>query len=238
MISKKNYCLHNITKKNGFGPGLFHKQRRHFVDGDPTVTSPTLRGKAKTFVQIGQKVVQKSKNYRVSENSPNKKEITQNLNSFLNNNQYSFLENRRRLENKKIQTRFRSIISDQKKRATFAKSELKTVVLKTLLTVNHKVLNKSFGKALNKSFGKLAIKKSKYQKPQIYNKYPIGGPVLFLEKSIHPLFTQKTKSFSRIRNRCLLTGRSTIIGKYRLSRICFRQYAGSGAIPGVIKNRN
>ena len=234
MISKKNYCLHNITKKNIFGPGLY--QRQHFVDGGRTVTSPTLRGKEKK--QIGQKVIQKSINSRVSIPTKPKKKITQNLNSFLNNNQYSFLENRRRLENKKIQTRFRSIISDQKKRATFAKSELKTVVLKTLLTVNHKVLNKSFGKALNKSFGKLAIKQSKPQKPNIYNKYPIGGPVLFLEKSIHPVFTEKTKSFSRIRNRCLLTGRSTIIGKSRLSRICFRQYAGSGVIPGVIKNRN
>jgi ribosomal protein S14 len=153
--------------------------------------------------------------------------IEKTLGCFLNRNQYSFLEARRRMENKKIHTKFRSIISDQKKRASFAKSELNSVVLKTLLTVNGQAFDKR-SISLKKKWGTARLK-------TLYSKL---GPILFLDKRINPAFTKKTKSLSRIRNRCLLTGRSTIVGKYRLSRICFRQYAGSGLIPGLIKNKN
>ena len=69
------------------------------------------------------------------------------------------------------------------------------------------------------------------------SQYAILGPILFLENSINPQFTEKIKGFSRIRNRCLLSGRSSIVGKYRLSRICFRYYANCGLIPGLTKNR-
>lgn len=73
-------------------------------------------------------------------------------------------------------------------------------------------------------------------KSYIY-RYPIFGPILFLEKTINARFTDKIKSFCRIRNRCLLSGRSSVVGKYRLSRICFRYYASCGMIPGLTKNR-
>jgi small subunit ribosomal protein S14 len=40
----------------------------------------------------------------------------------------------------------------------------------------------------------------------------------------------------RLRNRCSLTGRArAYIGKFGLSRICFRELASSGQLPGVTK---
>lgn len=41
----------------------------------------------------------------------------------------------------------------------------------------------------------------------------------------------------RLRNRCLLTGRSRgFLRKFKLSRICFRELASMGMIPGVTKS--
>lgn len=41
----------------------------------------------------------------------------------------------------------------------------------------------------------------------------------------------------RLRNRCLLTGRSRgYLRKFKVSRICFRELAGMGLIPGVTKS--
>jgi len=46
----------------------------------------------------------------------------------------------------------------------------------------------------------------------------------------------KNSSPVRLRNRCQLTGRSRgVIRKYKLSRLCFREMANSGLIPGVFK---
>lgn len=40
----------------------------------------------------------------------------------------------------------------------------------------------------------------------------------------------------RLHNRCLLTGRPRgYLRKFAISRICFRQMASMGEIPGVIK---
>lgn len=40
----------------------------------------------------------------------------------------------------------------------------------------------------------------------------------------------------RLRNRCLLTGRSRgFLRKFKVSRICFRELASMGMIPGVTK---
>jgi small subunit ribosomal protein S14 len=40
----------------------------------------------------------------------------------------------------------------------------------------------------------------------------------------------------RLRNRCQLTGRSRgYLRKFKLSRICFREMANNGLIPGVFK---
>ena len=46
----------------------------------------------------------------------------------------------------------------------------------------------------------------------------------------------KNSSPVRLRNRCQITGRSRgFLKKFRLSRLCFREMANSGLIPGVVK---
>lgn len=46
----------------------------------------------------------------------------------------------------------------------------------------------------------------------------------------------KNSSKIRLRNRCQLTGRCRgYLRKYKLSRLCFRELANAGMIPGVFK---
>jgi len=46
----------------------------------------------------------------------------------------------------------------------------------------------------------------------------------------------KDSSFIRLRSRCQFTGRSRgVLKKFKLSRLCFREMANSGLIPGVVK---
>ncbi|MCH9634170.1 MAG: 30S ribosomal protein S14 [Chlamydiae bacterium] len=46
----------------------------------------------------------------------------------------------------------------------------------------------------------------------------------------------KDSSCIRLRNRCQLTGRPRgYLRKFKLSRICFREMANTGLIPGVVK---
>ncbi|MCX6990221.1 MAG: 30S ribosomal protein S14 [Chlamydiae bacterium] len=46
----------------------------------------------------------------------------------------------------------------------------------------------------------------------------------------------KNSSPVRLRNRCQLTGRSRgFLRKFKLSRLCFREMANAGLIPGVVK---
>lgn len=126
---------------------------------------------------------------------------------------------------KKIQTKFQSIVKDQKKRAAFAQNELKKIILKAVLIINYQIpLKRRPRKLLNKP------------RTAFTNEYI--GPILFLDKTLNKIFTTKTRSFSRIRNRCLLTGHRAIVGKFRLGRVYFRQYASSGWIPGLVKNKN
>ncbi|MBY0528602.1 MAG: 30S ribosomal protein S14 [Rhabdochlamydiaceae bacterium] len=41
----------------------------------------------------------------------------------------------------------------------------------------------------------------------------------------------------RLRSRCQLTGRARgVLRKFKLSRLCFREMANSGMIPGVVKS--
>lgn len=225
----------------------------------------------------------KTTNQENRECSQEKKHIYQNslelkstnvikyLDGFLNINKYSSLENYQRFKSKQIDTRFRNIISDQKKRTFFAKNELKNTVLKVLLYANQKSFLFTRISTHQKKLGSLPLIFQKTKLTSILkgsllllktgintkmlktkslfevnpfktnqnpnNKYVKLGPILFLEKIINPLFTEKFKAFSRIRNRCLLSGRSSIVGKYRLSRICFRHYANSGLVPEFTKNK-
>lgn len=46
----------------------------------------------------------------------------------------------------------------------------------------------------------------------------------------------KNSSPIRLRNRCQFTGRSRgFLRKFKLSRLCFREMANQGLIPGVVK---
>nr|ULC80536.1 ribosomal protein S14 [Ulva rigida] len=132
-----------------------------------------------------------------------------------------FVYTKRITNSKNIQTRFRSIISDQKKRIAFDNKELIGTLLKSLLCVDFSPkpqlyqLDIRFNEAFHKNL-------------------PYIGPGLILEQSINRRYTQK-QGISNIRNRCIVTGRSSIIGKFRLSRISFRRYAGQGLIPGLVK---
>lgn len=46
----------------------------------------------------------------------------------------------------------------------------------------------------------------------------------------------KNSSSVRLRSRCLITGRSRgYLRKFKLSRLCFRENASSGHIPGIFK---
>ncbi|MCB1081296.1 MAG: 30S ribosomal protein S14 [Simkaniaceae bacterium] len=46
----------------------------------------------------------------------------------------------------------------------------------------------------------------------------------------------RNSSKIRLRNRCILTGRSRgYLRKFKLSRLCFREMANAGLIPGVTK---
>lgn len=148
---------------------------------------------------------------------------------FLKSNWSQFLYNKRKTSTKQIQTRFRSIISDHKRRISFDNQELKSLLLKSLLCVTSALpapqlhLN-SPAKALwtwHKENGALKSKSS-------------IGPGLILERSIYGQYNKK-QGISNIRNRCIVTGRSSIIGKFRFSRISFRRYAGEGLIPGLAK---
>lgn len=47
---------------------------------------------------------------------------------------------------------------------------------------------------------------------------------------------RRDTSPSRLKNRCQLTGRPhAYLRKFRMSRLCFRELAGMGMIPGVTK---
>lgn len=46
----------------------------------------------------------------------------------------------------------------------------------------------------------------------------------------------RNASAVRLRNRCQMTGRARgFLRKFKLSRLCFRELANSGMIPGVVK---
>lgn len=264
MLLKEKYYLNHLIKQKRFmllDPFVFSQYR-------PTFNFKEIKDQKNNLYPLNKKRnLYPSKNQRVNGNT------LKTLNSLLNINKYSFLENHQRFKYKQVRTYFRNIISDQKKRRAFAKDELKKTIFKTLLSANQKTFvftRKMFFngleipafKSLPPTFQKVTLKgilqfslqethtKNRLLKTNSIfeqnafrinqnssSRYARLGPILFLEKTINPLFTGKIKSFSRIRNRCLLSGRSSIVGKYRLSRICFRHYVNCGLIPGLTKNR-
>jgi ribosomal protein S14 len=292
MLLKEKYNLNYLIKQKRFmilDPFVFSQY-------NPTSNLKEILSQKNVPYYLDKKHSLYSKSQGLKSNTIN------TLNSFLNINKYPFLENHGRFKYKQIHTYFRNIISDQKKRNTFVKNELRKAILKTLLSTNQntflftrRMLFNGAEMGANKSLPPFPEKKSRVVKKKaklkdisqfsvlkahtrsrlfktksIFESLPLKttvfefaktlktegffrenavginqnesryarlGPILFLEKTINPLFTLPGKGFSRIRNRCLLSGRSSIVGKYRLSRICFRHYVNCGLIPGFIKNR-
>lgn len=148
---------------------------------------------------------------------------------FLKSNWSQFLYNNRKTNTKQIQTRFRSIISDHKRRISFDNQELKSLLLKSLLCVTSGLP----ALQLNLNSPAKALWTWDKENSALKSKSSIG-PGLILERSIYGQYIKK-QGISKIRNRCIVTGRSSIIGKFRLSRISFRRYAGQGLIPGLAK---
>ena len=57
-----------------------------------------------------------------------------------------------------------------------------------------------------------------------------------LEAQINLNKLPKNSSPTRLRNRCQFTGRARgFLRKFKMSRLCFREMANQGLIPGIIK---
>lgn len=164
-------------------------------------------------------------------------------------------------KHKQIHTVFRANMSDQKTRAQFAKKELQKIILQTVTTLNANV-----SVPVSHLTSPADHTLTSYEKPQsvwpvtkaaranvlvgykqlrfcLLNHCGISthkalGPQLRLQKPVNQQCALKKGSFTTIRNRCILTGRSTIVGKFRLSRISFRRLAHLALIPGLTKAVN
>ena len=112
---------------------------------------------------------------------------------------------------------FRSQITDYRRRKKYMKKELNQTVLKSVLEIsfNDYLLNSS---SRSKTNSKNFLKTLTSAKNQLQH--------------------YKQNTYTRIRNRCVLSGRNTTLKRFRQSRICFREQAGLGLLTGVSKKLN
>nr|YP_009560598.1 ribosomal protein S14 [Ulva compressa]ARO34891.1 ribosomal protein S14 [Ulva compressa]ATP01463.1 ribosomal protein S14 [Ulva compressa]AZP40152.1 ribosomal protein S14 [Ulva compressa]QDF43139.1 ribosomal protein S14 [Ulva compressa] len=229
-VLKNNYNFNTITKNQKY-LGLLKQSKARF--------SASLLNK--TFLNLKTICFSSKLNTTASASIKNH---TIDFNKYVKNltqaNWSNFVYTKRTANRKQIQTNFRSIISDQKKRLHFDNHELTGILLKSLLCVDLQASLKSLDNSANSfTFARTFDRSPKARGPKardqaLNNSLPYAGPGLILEQLINRQFTKK-QVISKIRNRCIITGRSSIIGKFRLSRISFRCYAGRGLIPGLIK---
>ena len=215
MTLKNNYNFNAIIKSQKF-LGLLKKSKKSFsvnLLNKNLLNLKAIHFNTKLNTRVASSIKYETETFNL--NKGIKKQI-QGL-----SNWSDFVYTKRLTNSKKIQTKFRSIISDQKKRITFDNHELIGSLLKSLLCVGFSP--KIQLHQLDICFNETSHKDS-----------PYIGPGLILEQSINRQYTKK-QGISNIRNRCIVTGRSSIIGKFRLSRISFRRYAGQGLIPGLVK---
>ncbi len=82
--------------------------------------------------------------------------------------------------------------------------------------------------------------KLKWDKRQMLKKIildPSKGEEEKLDAQVRLNKLPKNSSPVRLRNRCQLTGRARgCLRKFKLSRLCFREMARMGLIPGVVKS--
>ena len=95
---------------------------------------------------------------------------------------------------------------------------------------------------------KSSIAKQKKRERLVSNKWEkrkaLKAVILDMSKPIEERLTAvdtlnkmpKNSSPIRLRNRCQLTGRARgFLRKFKLSRLCFREMANQGLIPGIVK---
>ena len=93
--------------------------------------------------------------------------------------------------------------------------------------------------SINKNKSRIRKSASDYEKRQNLKSTIMDKSVPLAERfkaTIKLASFRRNGAKSRIRNRCELTGRARgYYRKFKLSRICLRNLAGGGSLPGVIK---
>ena len=135
------------------------------------------------------------------------------------------------------------LINDKKKRTRFDKCELKNILLKALIksdvNLNKYKQTQTYLSPYNKHSYKLISLRN--ARPGVglnardNSRLPLGPGLTFQIIIVKNICSA---SFSKVRNRCILTGHSTCLRGFGLSRISFRRYAALGLLPGVIKAIN
>lgn len=121
---------------------------------------------------------------------------------------------------KVIQSRFSSITSDQKRRTTYHKQELKNLILKAVV---HSTALVSVKPSKTKAKGQAGFTKLKSLR-----RFALMAPIY---RRMH----RRIGTMTRLKNRCVLTGHPVAIGKLGISRIMLRSLAGFGQLPGFVK---
>ena len=206
-----------------------------------TINDDLLYNKQKQLVRINslnqlRTVVQSNKNkidYKTSTVSPYRQ-----LTPFLKTGYvYNF---------KKVFSSFRSVITDQARREQYEQNELETVTIKAILKGQ-----RLYKKNLQRWEPTRVLKNMRHRAGspgQLTSVAPSDKqtsatlPRRTALLSRYELKRVQLKAFikphgtvTRVRNRCVISGRSSIVGSTGLSRISFRQRAGLGKIPGLLK---
>lgn len=107
---------------------------------------------------------------------------------------------------KRINTHFRSVITDQTRRAQYETQELKNMILKSLF----------------------------YSQPK-NPVFEYGHFNVLNFTTLSNMSPKRHGSLTRIQNRCIVSGHAHTLKNLRLSRIQIRHQAGLGNIPGLTK---
>lgn len=114
------------------------------------------------------------------------------------------------------------IQKDKKKRHLYKRYELKRRMYKLLLL---QIYEKQYNPSNN-----CEAMKNRLTAPNSENQYLMTNCIRLLQN------LPRNSSLSRIRNRCMITGRARgVLSSYKISRITFRQYANQGRLPGITK---
>lgn len=109
------------------------------------------------------------------------------------------------------------IVKDKHRRKVSSRYELKNMIVKALSLETY-------------TYSFVSYHRDKNLKPNFLKFHKISG--LFFPSS-----KRRKISLVKIKNRCVLSGRAKSVFRfYKVSRICFRELASNGLIPGVAKS--